>query len=514
MGRVERFTSTAQVPVEQAQLIDPASFRFSRASAEALKAIGGVLTELEERKKEMQDRIGISNVNAAMEDAEREYQKEIIGKSLEERAAIRIKHINNAKATSSQQRLTKDTRVLAENKLRIWNDEFNDREELIALKALEKDAIIRLSDDYGKALTEGTKEDIIETRVALVAQLKGSMTPAEAKKFKEKIEADAAVQIVKNAVNAVHEAIETATDPETGTGNFTLAKELAKNPLIAEKQQATLRTAINTAEKARNTKIDREHQELIDTTTSDTIREYFAKDLTVVSLNQRHEDGLIKDSEFKFMMQGLQDPTPKNTDPFAAGRIRKAYADFEADVINREEADNVVLENYLLLDGADRSKVVADLEDVATKIIGTAKSTAYSEGRGLISRQFSRIQTFEDLITQFAGVGDEQLKEINRRWTAEINNRDLYERAIDDRFREMRKAGISEGAKFKAESLEILLQYQRRKQLSLEELEAAVGREQQRIQPLVGPPAPILRPVSEFTAAEARAELARRRARK
>ncbi|KKK78666.1 hypothetical protein LCGC14_2841290, partial [marine sediment metagenome] len=65
MGRVERFTSTAQVPVEQAQLIDPAAFRFSRASAEALKAIGGVLTELEERKRDADDSLSINAAGEA-----------------------------------------------------------------------------------------------------------------------------------------------------------------------------------------------------------------------------------------------------------------------------------------------------------------------------------------------------------------------------------------------------------------------------------------------------------------
>ncbi len=140
------------------------------------------------------------------------------------------------------------------------------------------------------------------------------------------------------------------------------------------------------------------------------------------------------------------------------------------------------------------------------KAIQVAKSNADDEGKALMSQRFVGIQNEEDLIDLFrvAGLTDEEKKRINRQWTAEVNNRALYERAVDNRFRELQEAGITDIDKYTSESLRILLQYQRRKQLSLEKLEEAVGREQQKI---------ILRPVSELTADEARAELARRRAR-
>ena len=130
-----------------------------------------------------------------------------------------------------------------------------------------------------------------------------------------------------------------------------------------------------------------------------------------------------------------------------------------------------------------------------------------------MSEQFVGIKGKDDeLFRQLIGtkgLTDKDKARINRRFTAEINNRDLYERAVDDRYKEMRKANISEPSKFKSESLEILLQYQKRKHLTLEELEAEVAREQVRLRPFVGPPAPTVKPVSEMTISEKQDELER-----
>lgn len=263
MARVERVTSRQPVPVEQVQLIDPRAFRFSFESARTLQQIGGVLEELGNRKIEMQDRIGISNINALMENAEREYQAEIIGKPLEEHSAILQKHRNNAMMFAGQQRLSPNARTFAENKLQIWGDAFSDSGELATIKALERDALIRVTDDYEKALTEGIAEDIAEAEVAYDAQTRISYTPAEAKVMKEKVHQRAIVQMEENAVSNVHAAIEAASDLETGTGDFTLARELAKNELIPEPKQTSLRTAIRTAESVRKGAIEKQEEALI-----------------------------------------------------------------------------------------------------------------------------------------------------------------------------------------------------------------------------------------------------------
>jgi hypothetical protein len=309
------------------------------------------------------------------------------------------------------------------------------------------------------------------------------------------------------AVSSVHVAAE--------AGNFEAARELAKNSLIPEPQQTTLRNMIDSAETAQNTRIKEAQQELVNKTTSTTIGEYFKGELTVATLSDRHEKGLIKDSEFKFMMKGLIDIIPEHSDRVAAGIIRRNKANFSMGIITRSEADKIAGEQYSKLDRLDREEVLSDLEDIEAKIIATAKSNAYSEGIGLMSRRFVGIQTEEELeidLFRIAGLSEEEKKRINRRWTAEVNNRDLYERAIDDRFKEMREEGISDIDKYKSESLKILLQYQRRNRLNLVELEQKV-REEQRVitgepREITGPPIP-LKSIDEMTTAEKQRQLER-----
>lgn len=261
------------------------------------------------------------------------------------------------------------------------------------------------------------------------------------------------------------------------------AEAIINDPDIGISQQAerALRSQINTAKAVAEAQAKDGAKQLIDKTTSDTIREYFNNTLNIQTLNQRHKDGLIKDSEFKFMIKGLTETTPANTDPFASGRVRRAMKDFEMGVITRAETDRIVLENYIELDGPDRSKVVADIEDIAAKVIATAKSNAYDEGRSLMSRAFVGINSFDQLLDIFGEATDENKRRISRRFTAEVNNRELYERAVDDRFKEMRKENISGVSKYTSESLRILLQYQKRRTLNLEELEEIVGKEQREI---------------------------------
>lgn len=199
---IQRAILTQQVPVRRAQLVDPSAFRFGTAGAEALKIIGGVLEELGEHKVEMQDRISVSSINAAMENAEREYQKEILAKPIEEHAVILQKHKNKAIAFALRQRLSPETRELVEGRVEAWGDFFADKGEIVTLKAMERDAIIRVTADYEKALTEGTEEDIAEARTAILAQYAISYTPAEATVMLAEVEQRAEEQIIENAKQA------------------------------------------------------------------------------------------------------------------------------------------------------------------------------------------------------------------------------------------------------------------------------------------------------------------------
>lgn len=313
---------------------------------------------------------------------------------------------------------------------------------------------------------------------------------AQAKVRFAEIVKSATAQRVTKLVNEVHGAAEVASESisvdENGlpempdTDPFFAAKEMAKNPEIPETQQTALRSTIKTSEAVYESKIKQGKKDLINKTTSDTLRGFYQGSLTVPVLDSLHEKGLVKDAQYKSMREGLKVTAPDDSDPFAAGRIRRAVAQFSSGAISRTDADNIILKDYTLLDGADRATVVVNLEATEEKIIATAKSNAYKDSKSLMSPEFLGV-TEGTILRLTKGLSDVEKDRINRRWTAEVNNRDLYERAIDDRFRELQKAGISDPTKYSNEALNILLMYQSRKELGLQELEMKVLLEQGKI---------------------------------
>jgi hypothetical protein len=286
----------------------------------------------------------------------------------------------------------------------------------------------------------------------------------------------------QDAENGVFAAVE--------AGQFEAARELATNPDISEKTQASLRSSIETAENKVKTDIEQAQKKAVEQSTNQTLLEMTTGELTVPTLDKRFADGLIERSEWKSMRDAMTS-IPDNSTPQASGELRRINADFEAGDITRDKANKQIMAIFSDLDAVDRETVFADLEDIGTKVIGTAKRNAYDEGRTLLSSQFVGIQTEGEFqrIVGITGLTEKDKKRLNRRFQAELSNRDLYERAVDQRFREMRAAGVTEPAKFESESLNILLTYQRRKDLKLEGLEAEVAREQQEIvgETLIGP---------------------------
>lgn len=197
-----RVHSSQPVTVEQAQLIDPSGFRFDTSIAKAIGNVGDVLVELEERKKKMQDRLAVSDANAAMEQAELEYQRDIVGKPIEEHAGILLKAKNRAKAITNRQKVSAETRGLIQNKIGIWDESITTAAELATIKTIERDTTIRVTADYEKALTEGSAEDIIDAEIAIDEHFEGTFEPAESEQLKAKAEDRAEKQIKADAIKA------------------------------------------------------------------------------------------------------------------------------------------------------------------------------------------------------------------------------------------------------------------------------------------------------------------------
>ncbi|KKN70117.1 hypothetical protein LCGC14_0434420 [marine sediment metagenome] len=258
-------------------------------------------------------------------------------------------------------------------------------------------------------------------------------------------------------------------------------------------------------------------RDLINTTTSKAIGDFFKGTLSLTELQRQHDAGLIRDTDFKSMMKDLQRVAPEKSDPFSVGKVRRQTLDLAAGAIDRQQADQVLLREYSKLDLEDRESAIVGIEEAYSKSIATAVKNAYADGRSLMSRRFVGVRSEEDLLDflRASGLSEEDKRNINRQFMAEVNNRDLYERAVDERVREMRAKKDVSANDIAKESLAILLQYQRRLKLTLDELEQTVKEEQARV--ILTPttvPIPTLPPVDNLSAEDARAELKRIRKRK
>ena len=76
-------------------------------------------------------------------------------------------------------------------------------------------------------------------------------------------------------------------------GQTSLAFEAVKESQLDQAEKRTFENTIRIAQNASESELENQQKELINKTTSDTIREYFKGELTVPNLNQRHEAGLI-----------------------------------------------------------------------------------------------------------------------------------------------------------------------------------------------------------------------------
>lgn len=180
----------------------------------------------------------------------------------------------------------------------------------------------------------------------------------------------------------------------------------------------------------------------------------------------------------------------KLSDEVLAGQKQKGVNTETMSVLDRAYAKYNALESAEDIETTDNKVFMRaiqqaddDVQGIKDKAIKVAKTNAYKEGRGLMSKQFVGLdqETFLRDIGLVKGLTDEEKEQMNRRFTAEVNNRSLYERAVDDRYREMQDEGITDVSKYTAESLKLLLEYQKKTRLDLEAFEVSVLGEQKGI---------------------------------
>ncbi len=307
-----------------------------------------------------------------------------------------------------------------------------------------------------------------------------------------------------DSANDVYAAIELASGTN---GDFGIAKELAKNPAMPETRQATLFNAINTAESRFTAKIKADRQQAINTTTSTTIREYYQGTLNAPELDKRHEAGLVKDSIFIKIREGLEADIPEISDPLVRSEMSNAVTAFKAAQISEQDIQNVFLDSLPFLDEADRKKFDNDIGLVAIKLVETGMTDAKADGKSLISPRFQAFDPFG--LKQFDDPEDE------RRFDLEWRNRNQYEDALDE-WKESQKDKDITPSDIRRIKTDLLIDFRKIKELSLDAFEAKVTAGERKPVVAVTPSKTLrelqqqrLRPVEDLSIEELQAEAAR-----
>jgi hypothetical protein len=393
-----RVESQARVPVEQAQLIDPGAFRFDTSGAKAIGQIGAVLTELQNRKQDMQDKIAVSNVNASMDSAQLEYQQEIASAPMDKHAEILQKHVNKTKAISGQQRMSPNARKLADNKLQIWGESFAQTAELATIKAMERDALIRVSDDMGKALVDagGDANDLsfIEAEDAFDEQAKSSYTPAEAKRIKGKILETAAAQTKDNVLNSISDqafaAWEATVSPEDPDGDLNVAFDMVDNSGVdgIDKQDVEAEVKSRVTNRRAESKLNLEAKQEKDLASINQLmffdKNYAAADQAIKnsSLTETQKKTLFSDSQAR--ATAAAKGVPLANDRVVENELYEMSLDIWRGNVSKKEFDDALIKKGGKLDDPAYQRVTKSAADTLKTSQAQSLSRADSEAADVL----------------------------------------------------------------------------------------------------------------------------------
>ncbi len=123
MARIERASPEIKAPVKQAVLIDPNAFKFTGAG-EGLKAIGGVLAELGERRKKAQDSLSITETNNSQSLAQAEIKQFMVDNPNPDDWEVGIQSIlDKQDVSTSQLKSSPETRARIEQSQKAFREQ-------------------------------------------------------------------------------------------------------------------------------------------------------------------------------------------------------------------------------------------------------------------------------------------------------------------------------------------------------------------------------------------------------
>lgn len=174
------------------------------------------------------------------------------------------------------------------------------------------------------------------------------ITATTAKRMSDDVERRFKIAVHDAAVNRVHAAIE--------ANQFKVAGELANNPLIPEKEQTTLRSAIRTEKKRLQIKADEDLKERQNETARNLLVSLWDGTLTDTILRDATEAGLLTYEKAKGLRLALTKPKEFNLTAYI--KVKNAVNSYEQGAVSFDDALDVLIENASLL--GDQGKGLTD----------------------------------------------------------------------------------------------------------------------------------------------------------
>lgn len=249
----------APLPVSAANVAGGAVGQGQIALGQSISNLAQNLNQIAEMGRDSQDKIAQSKVNNKAREFDQlfESQKSSVYPEGHARAGQKVDLIEARKELNQQ--------LLAFNEQQEWGHPNSKRLATETIKGIgdvnlrsaqvdvakqqHKEALVVLENDLVSAYASGDQDAISRIEDILRDELtKDYQDSKTIDVVIDKIKAKGTAARAEIAVDNVYAAIEAASDPKVGAGDFEIAREMAKSDLIDEKTQSTLRNAIKVAE--------------------------------------------------------------------------------------------------------------------------------------------------------------------------------------------------------------------------------------------------------------------------
>jgi len=224
-----------------------------------------ILEAIREKKQQMVDANNAVIIQKDIDLAEQEFLQYKINNPQETWEAFRINQVKDLSEKPAKLPFSPDALVEQQLKVSSYGEVAVAKALTDSMYQLRTDTIDAQYNGLVDAFRSGEPQRIVEfSRLYVENGANMGKDKAEVLSDIKRAEYEGGKQRADDLMNGVYAAVEAASDPNTGTGNFGLARELAKNPAIPEDRQVSLRTTIGSAESSFGTRIKERQREAID----------------------------------------------------------------------------------------------------------------------------------------------------------------------------------------------------------------------------------------------------------